>query len=349
MTETDKYLKVLILEDSHDDVDLIERELKRGNVRFKSVVVNRQKEFEAALVEFAPDIILSDHSMPQFNSIEALKLCKDFQKAKNIYIPFILVTGAVSEEFAVLCIKAGADDYVLKDRLKRLPASIESALEKSRMERERQKALHEVISNESLMKETEHLAKLGSWQADLQTGKVRWSDEQYRMFGYSPGEVELTFETFLTSIHPEDVEPLRDSMIELQKNGLSDQREFRIIDKENNVKYISGKVVIYRNDAGQAVRMTGFNLDVTELKQQTKAIEAQNQTLKAIAWMQSHEVRGPLARLMGLISLINEYKDEKLYLEDVLQNILESAHELDEVIRKIVRKTEEIDEQYFKA
>jgi DNA-binding response OmpR family regulator len=347
MKEMDRLLKVLILEDSRDDVDLIERELKRGNINFTSVVVNKKVEFEKALTEFQPDIVLSDHSMPLFNSIEALKLCKDYQKDQNVCVPFILVTGAVSEEFAVLCIKAGADDYILKDRLKRLPASIEGALEKARVENERQRYLQELISNEALMKETEHLAKLGSWQADLLTGKVRWSDEAFRLYGYRPGEVEPGYENFLAIVHPEDVGSLRAQLDKLVQTGDSFQGQFRIIDKQNNIKYIDSKVVVQRDAAGQATCVTGFNLDITDFRKQTIAIENQNNVLKAIAWMQSHEVRGPLARMMGLISLINQYKDSEHNINELLNNILDSAHELDTIVRNIVRKTEQIDSKEY--
>jgi signal transduction histidine kinase len=68
----------------------------------------------------------------------------------------------------------------------------------------------------------------------------------------------------------------------------------------------------------------------------------QNRKLMEIAWVQSHEVRAPLARIMGLIQLVSRYPDENINLQDALSHIMQSAKELDEIIRKIVRKTEEI-------
>ena len=73
-------LRILILEDSIEDLDLVERELKRGGIEFTSAVVKKKDEYEKALGEFRPDVILSDHSLPQFNSIEAMQIWKDFQK-----------------------------------------------------------------------------------------------------------------------------------------------------------------------------------------------------------------------------------------------------------------------------
>jgi signal transduction histidine kinase len=142
-------IKILILEDQVDDEVLIKRAIGKGGIVFDSQRVDDQPAFEKAIQNFTPDIILSDHSLPQFNSIEALKICR-----KAIPdIPFILVTGAVSDEFAAQCIKLGADDYILKSNLTRLPSSIKSALEHRmliRKRREGEEALR--LQNQQLIK-----------------------------------------------------------------------------------------------------------------------------------------------------------------------------------------------------
>src|SRR6476646_11449389 len=109
----DKKLKILQLEDLPNDAELVARELRKGNIAFESLVVDTREEYISALHTFAPDIILSDHSLPSFNSLEALNILKTLEHP----IPFILVTATVSEEFAVTVLKEGAFDYILKDRL----------------------------------------------------------------------------------------------------------------------------------------------------------------------------------------------------------------------------------------
>jgi signal transduction histidine kinase len=123
-------LKLLILEDMDEDVELIKRTLKKSGMQFETRQVDTREDFVKALNEYQADVILSDHSLPQFDSVEALKLCK---KAVS-QVPFILVTGAVSEEFAVTCLKEGADDYVLKSNLARLPNAIRNSLKQKRAE-----------------------------------------------------------------------------------------------------------------------------------------------------------------------------------------------------------------------
>jgi signal transduction histidine kinase len=147
---TERPLKILMLEDLQDDVGLIERTLRKEGVKFASRRVDSQEEFTASLQEFQPDVILSDHALPQFNSLEALKICR--QKAINA--PFILVTGTVSEEFAVSCLKQGADDYVLKSNLVRLPSAIQNALKQRHHEARRRKA------EQTLRKQNEELVKI---------------------------------------------------------------------------------------------------------------------------------------------------------------------------------------------
>lgn len=332
----------MILEDSTEDLDLIERELKRGAIDFTSCVVKKKDEYEHALHDFRPDVILSDHSLPQFNSIEAMQIWKDYQAANKLTVPFILITGSVSEEFAVQSIKAGADDYILKDRLKRLPSSIKSALDKVRLEREKMNFTDELISQSALMKEAEHLANFGSWKVDLLTGKHQWSDEAFRIFGFAPGEIDPDYEKFFRHVHPEDRNTLK-LLIDEAVNSLPVQEcEYRIMDKDDNIKNLHSRILVKRDKQERAYQLIGFTLDITKQKRQTQALETQNKKLMEIAWVQSHEVRAPLARIMGLVQLLNRYPDENVDMKDTLDHILQSASDLDEIVRKIVRKTEEI-------
>ena len=339
----ERTIRILILEDSADDLNLVERELKRGGIDFVSSVVNGKDEYEKALIEFRPDVILSDHSLPQFNSVEAMEIWRNFQRKENILIPFILITGSVSEEFAVQSIKSGADDYILKDRLKRLPSSVRSALEKVKLEEERVNYLSEMLIQSNLMKEAEHLANFGSWQVDLLTGKHQWSDEAFRIFGFAPGEIDPDYEKFFKHVHPEDKTALKHMIGEAINNEHFQQCEYRIIDKDGLAKTLLSKILVKRDANGRAYQLIGFTLDVTEQKNQTRALEMQNQKLMEIAWVQSHEVRAPLARLLGLVQLLSR-SAQSGNIEDAetLKHIIRSANELDDIIRKIVRKTEEI-------
>ena len=143
-------LRILMLEDLEEDAGLIDWTLNKEKIVFTRRRVDTREDFIEALGEFNPTIILSDHALPQFNSLEALEICKQ----KKIKVPFILVTGAVSEEFAVNCLKQGADDYVLKSNLARLPMAIRHSIRQHKYETNQMK------QEEMLRKQNEELVKI---------------------------------------------------------------------------------------------------------------------------------------------------------------------------------------------
>lgn len=138
-------LKILHLEDCPPDAELVERELRKAGLDIELMVVSDKKDFLSGLAEFPADIVLSDHSLPDIDSREALRLVK----MQSFPVPFILITATVSEEYAVEIMKNGAYDYILKDRLQRLPRAIENAFEKWNIENERKKYLQQTIASEA--------------------------------------------------------------------------------------------------------------------------------------------------------------------------------------------------------
>ncbi len=125
--------KILFLEDNKDDVELMKNELEAAQVAFISRHVTGKSEFIQALEGFEPDIILADYSLPSFTGIQAFRILKH----ADARIPFILVTGALSEELALEFLREGVDDFILKSSFKRLPLAIENAITKKEMEREK--------------------------------------------------------------------------------------------------------------------------------------------------------------------------------------------------------------------
>jgi DNA-binding NtrC family response regulator len=123
------HIQILFIEDVLTDVDLAVRELEKGGLSFDYIRVETKNEFKLALNDFRPDIVISDYIMPSYSGLQALKDTREFHK----FIPFILFTESVNEDIAVQCMKAGANDYVLKEHPARLPYAVEEAIEKKQL------------------------------------------------------------------------------------------------------------------------------------------------------------------------------------------------------------------------
>lgn len=124
-------IKILLVEDSETDADLLIRFLKKQGIDFSFTRVWNEEDFELAIKETALDIIIADNTLPQFSGMEAFRILKNM----NRKIPFIMVTGTVTENVLTEYAKEGLDDYFLKDNLLRLPLAIENVISNKKIEK----------------------------------------------------------------------------------------------------------------------------------------------------------------------------------------------------------------------
>src|SRR5215468_2788899 len=129
-------LHILIVEDSEEDTDLLARELRRAGYDIAFERVDSEESMALALDARAWDIVISDFVIPGFGGLEAMALIHE----RGLGIPFIVVSGHIGEDIAVSAIKAGADDYLMKDRLARLVPAVERALAQAEIRRAHKRA-----------------------------------------------------------------------------------------------------------------------------------------------------------------------------------------------------------------
>jgi PAS domain S-box-containing protein len=223
-----KPINILHIEDDEDDVVLVKLILNEAGISFIQNVISSKQSLIKALQESLPDIVLSDHSLPAFNSLEALRIVKQ----KNINLPFILVTGNTSEEFAVSVIKAGADDYVLKDRMQRLPLALQKAVETSELN----------ISRIKLQEETEQ--------------KIRESEAKYRSFFESSmdGMLLTVTDGQIIAANPAACTIFQMTEEEICTAGrfglvdLSDPNLMKLIEERQRTGRAQGELVLIRKD-----------------------------------------------------------------------------------------------------
>lgn len=266
-------LRILHLEDLESDVFLIKKELQKGDLVFEHKVVDTRETYEKALKTFHPDIILSDHSLPAFNSAEALNIMKKL----GLDLPFILVTGNVSEEFAVNMMRGGAWDYVLKDRIQRLPNAVINAVEKYKLQQDEKMYVQAIIKRDNLFKQAERIAHFGIWTFSLQTMTGTWSDETYRLLGFPEGSVIASYKNFFKNIPAADMQKIKQVLSYAIKKDDDGMFEFEVKAGDGRARFVKSQFVVERNPQQSAVNLTGFLLDITE----TKLVQESNFKLNA--------------------------------------------------------------------
>lgn len=132
--------RILFLEDNPDDVELMQHELREARFPFTAHRVEKKVDFLRQVFEFTPDVILADYSLATFNGMQAFHMLRN----EKLIIPFILVTGVLSEQLALECMKEGIDDFVLKSSFKRLPNAILTAIRKKEVVNEKDRIASEL-------------------------------------------------------------------------------------------------------------------------------------------------------------------------------------------------------------
>jgi len=315
-------LRILILDDVESEAELVQRELRRSGLEFAFRHVADEAAFRQALADFKPELVLSDYSLPGFNALRALAL----SKSNDPDLPFIVVTGSLTEETAADCIKAGATDYVLKQHLARLPVAVSSALERRRAQAEQQRA--ERMAREG----AEHLAlavdaaQLGTWDWDLKSDRFLWGGQLARLLGLTAAEAALGYRPFAEQIHTDDFESIEEAALHAQRENAPGTSEFRVVWRDDSVHWIAGTGRFELDAAGHPLRMVGVAMDITERKQAEREREellqaerraretAETLASANLAMAKSHEPGAILDTLLDYLSRLVPYDSASVLL-----------------------------------
>ena len=253
-------IRVLIAEDNRGDAQLNLRELKRAGLAVEHRIVDSEREFERELQEFAPDIIVSDFSMPSFDGMAALALAR--RQAPDT--PFIFVSGTIGEEYAIRALKNGAIDYVLKDNLLRLPAAVERALHDAKDRSARRKAeLKLAEARDRLQSIYESLPDV-LWSVELPSQRIAYiSPASLAVFGHAPEAFLNDKDLWIDVIHSEDKAAVAAAWDGIPGGGSFDL-EYRIVRPDGSVCWVHDRGRLIRDARGAALRVDGLARDISE-------------------------------------------------------------------------------------
>jgi signal transduction histidine kinase/DNA-binding response OmpR family regulator len=245
---------ILHLEDSDLDAELVRDRLQKAGLAVAIELVSNRKDFVVKLQERRYDLILSDYQVPTFNGLAALELARAHQPET----PFIFVSGAMGEEFAVETLKRGATDYVLKQRLTRLPAAIERALEARR-------AAADLRASESRLQFALKAGRMGTWDLEVKSQRLTCSDTCKANYGRAPDE-PFTYQDLTAAILPEDL-ALWQSVVADAATRVGDfEIEYRVRWPDGSLRWVQVRGSCAADAQGQVVTMSGVSFDITDRK-----------------------------------------------------------------------------------
>jgi PAS domain S-box-containing protein len=178
------------------------------------------------------------------------------------------------------------------------------------------------------------------WDCNLQTEQINWNHGIKNVFGYDHHS-STTYTWWRDHVHPDDLQRINDILVANMKSGEARWKsKYRFRCEDGTYKFVFDRGFLLFDDDGNAVRMIGAMQDITEQMNYIQKIEEHNSRLKDIAWTQTHLVRGPLARIMGISSLLKLQQDDPDSRDQLLDYLEISASELDQVIKTIIEKSQ---------
>ena len=256
-----RFLRVLMVEDSEDDVMLILMELKKSGYAPEYERVETPEGMASALSDKHWDVILCDYHLPRFSAVDALAMIKKL----NIDIPVIVVSGAIGEETALDCIHRGAHDYIMKGNLPRLGVAIARELEEKEKRIKLNQAEEALRQSEEKYRTILERMEDGYFEADI-TGKFTFFNTALcRIWGYPPEEL-----MGMNTAQYADQETAQKIYSAYHQTYLTGEPgrlfDHEIIRKDGTTRHVQISFTLLKDSAGLPVGFSGLARDITELK-----------------------------------------------------------------------------------
>ncbi|MBL9215952.1 MAG: response regulator [Opitutaceae bacterium] len=254
-------MHLLHLEDNTHDLTLVRELLLTEWPDCVITAVDSRPAFIAQLVPGRHDAILSDFKMPGFSGLEALELARN----RVPDTPFIFVSGTIGEDRAIEAVQAGAADYVLKDRMKRLTTALRRALRDSEERRNRRRAEAALAESIERFQLIARATRDALWDWNLLTNEIWWSEGHATLFGYPADAAAGSHNSWLLRIHPGDVGRVQGGLQQVihgTANTWVDEYGYRRAD--GSYADVLDRGYVLRDASGRAIRMLGSMEDVTD-------------------------------------------------------------------------------------
>ena len=253
--------RILHLEDSAIDAEMISAYLERSGFGERIWQVETRAAYVMALQDGVFDLILADYVLPDFDGLAALAVAREIAPAT----PFIFVSGTMGEEAAVEAVKQGATDYIVKQRLTRLPTAVRRALDDAHARAGQRETLLALCESEARLRLALEAGRLGTWEFDLRT-KVLTGSAHFRVtLGHEP-DGPFSYSDLRDAIHPEDRERMDVALKRSIEEHADYDIEYRVIWPDGVVRWLQVRGRPVHAPDGTPLGLAGVSLDITERK-----------------------------------------------------------------------------------
>lgn len=331
-------VRILVVEDQPTDAELAEKEIRKTLESCLFKRVETREDYLACLESFRPDLIITDYRMPRFNGMEVLKLAQE----KAPLTPVIIMTGAINEDTAVDCMKAGAANYVIKEHLKRLSQAVVHAIEEKRVLQERYRAERALRESEERYRTLVHTLPDALTLADPEGTILYESPSSLRFFGHD-SESEAIGRNVLDWIHPDDHAKAVEAIQTLRSGGNLRGQELVFFKKDGSTFWGELSASSIRDDQGAVTGFLALIRDISDRKRseeekaQLQAQLLQSQKMDSIGRLAggvAHDFNNMLSVILGYSELIQT----QLNANDPIRNDVEQ-------IEKAGRRAKDITQQ----
>jgi two-component system cell cycle sensor histidine kinase/response regulator CckA len=329
-------IRVLHLEDSLRDAELIRGKLDLAGVSCDVVLTNSRESFDAALRRQSFDLVLCDYNVPGYDGVSALTRVKEVQPEA----PVIIISGTVGEEEAVKCLHAGATDYLLKQRLERLAAAVRRAIQETDDRRRRKEA------EDALLQRERRLSSIYEAVADMLFYLAVEDDGGYRFLSVNPAFVSATGLAYdrvigerIETVFPQ---PTLATAIDHFDRA---RRERRVVRWEASAEFPAGEltgdvsVAPVFDAAGRCTHLVGAVHDLTERRQlEAQLRHAQKmESVGQLAGGIAHDFNNLLTVINGLAQLVLEQvKDGDEQLREDMEEIRRAGERAAALTRQLL-------------